>query len=128
MVGGRKAEGGRKEGREGRGRERGEGGVQNKTNQGERKLKESSCWERQSSQQAGRQAGDETNTRRFGHFTKFRGGRGKEKVLPPSLHSARLWREKNQTSAPHIGVVSGNRQQLMKNKYFDLVFYIYIYR
>lgn len=102
MVGGRKAEGGRKEGREGRGRERGEGGVQNKTNQGERKLKESSCWERQSRQQAGRQAGDETNTRRFGHFTKFRGGGGKkksfllhftapgsgEKKIRPALHTS----------------------------------------
>lgn len=105
MVGGRKAEGGRKEGREGRGRERGEGGVQNKTNQGERKLKESSCWERQSRQQAGRQAGDETNTRRFGHFTKFRGGGGKkksfllhftapgsgEKKIRPVLHTSRWY-------------------------------------
>lgn len=127
VVGGRKAEGGRKEGREGRGRERGEGGVQNKTNQGERKLKESSCWERQSSQQAGRQAMKQTHTTLW-TLHQVQGGRGKEKVLPPSLHSARLWREKNQTSAPHIGVVSGNRQQLMKNKYFDLVFFIYIYR
>lgn len=79
VVGGRKAEGGRKEGREGRGRERGEGGVQNKTNQGERKLKESSCWERQSRQQAGRQAGDETNTHDALDTSPSSGGGGGKK-------------------------------------------------
>lgn len=106
MVGGRKAEGGRKEGREGRGRERGEGGVQNKTNQGERKLKESSCWERerQSRQQAGRQAGDETNTRDALDTSPSSGGEG-ERKSPSSFTSQRqaLERKKSDQCSTHRG-------------------------
>lgn len=102
MVGGRKAEGGRKEGREGRGRERGEGGVQNKTNQGERKLKESSCWERQSRQQAGRQAMKQTHDAL--DTSPSSGGEG-ERKSPSSFTSQRqaLERKKSDQCSTHRG-------------------------